>query len=275
VYTKNSFGKVIDLILIFINIQYIMKIILTALLGLITVAAQSQLPSPDIISTSKGDITIQPVFHASLVLSFNNTTIYVDPVNGADIYKKISKPNLILITHVHGDHFDMKTLQGLDLSLATFVVPQSVADKMPAEWKDKIVVLHNGESTTKQGIPITAIAMYNMPGDSTVHHPKGKGNGYVLNLGGKRFYVSGDTEATPEMRSLKNIDVAFVCMNLPYTMDEEEAASGVLAFKPKIVYPYHYRTPNGFSDVAKFKSSVNRDDPSIDVRLRNWYICNQ
>ncbi|MGH2647469.1 MAG: MBL fold metallo-hydrolase [Ginsengibacter sp.] len=248
-----------------------MKILITALLGLMITVAQAQLPKADIISTPKDNVTIQPVFHASLVLEFNNVAIYADPVHGADTYKNMKKPDLILITHIHGDHFDMKTLNGLDLSHATFVVPQSVADKMPAEWKNKITVLQNGDNTVLHGIPITAIAMYNMPGDSTVHHPKGMGNGYVLNLGGKRFYISGDTEATPEMRSLKNIDVAFVCMNLPYTMSPEDAASGVLAFKPKIVYPYHYRTPNGFSDVAKFKSLVNAGDPSIDVRLRNWY----
>jgi len=248
-----------------------MNILLTTILGCIVTATQAQLPKADIIPTSKGNVTIHPVFHASLVLEFNNVAIYVDPIHGADAYKDLKKPDLILITHIHGDHFDMKTLNGLDLSHATFVVPQSVADKMPPEWKNKIVVLHNGGSTVQHGIPIKAIAMYNMPRDSTVHHPKGNGNGYVLNLGGKRFYISGDTEATPEMRSLKDIDVAFVCMNLPYTMSVEEAASGVLAFKPKIVYPYHYRTPNGFSDVEKFKSLVNAGDPSIDVRLRNWY----
>lgn len=248
-----------------------MKILTTILLGFIFSTAQAQLPKADIIHTPKGNVTIRPVFHASLVLEFHNVAIYIDPIHGADTYKNMKKPGLVLITHIHGDHFDMKTLSGLDLSHATLVVPQSVADKMPAEWKNKIVVLHNGNGTELHGIPITAIAMYNMPGDSTVHHPKGNGNGYVLNLGGKRFYISGDTEATQEMRSLKDIDVAFVCMNLPYTMDVEEAASGVLAFKPKIVYPYHYRTPNGFSDVAKFKSLVNTGDPSIDVRQRNWY----
>jgi L-ascorbate metabolism protein UlaG (beta-lactamase superfamily) len=248
-----------------------MKNLIFILLCLAVTAAQAQLSKPDVINTPKGDVTIQPVFHASLVLDFNHVTIYVDPIHGADTYKDMKKPDLILITHIHGDHFDLKTLKGFDLSHATFVVPQSVADKMPAEWKDKIVVLHNGDKTVLHGIPITAVAMYNMPGDSTVHHPKGKGNGYVLSFGGKRFYISGDTEATPEMRGLKDIDVAFVCMNLPYTMSVEEAASGVLAFKPKIVYPYHYRTPTGFSDAAKFKSLVNAGDPSIDVRLRNWY----
>lgn len=248
-----------------------MKIIISVLLSFIYMSTQAQLPKADIVSTAKGNVTIQPVFHASLVLEFNKIAIYVDPTQGADVYKDLKAPDIVLITHIHGDHFDMKTLKGLDLSRATLVVPQSVADKMPAEWKDKIVVLNNGGNTVQHQIPIRAVAMYNMPGDSTVHHPKGKGNGYVLNLGGKNFYISGDTEATPEFRSLKNIDVAFVCMNLPYTMDVEEAASGVLAFKPKIVYPYHYRTPGGFSDVAKFKSLVNAQNPAIDVRLRNWY----
>ena len=248
-----------------------MKILTTVLLGFTFFTAQAQLPQADTISTPKGNVTIQPVMHASMVLTYNNLSIYVDPINGADTYKNLKKPDLIVITHIHGDHFDMKTLSGLDLSQAKLVVPQSVADKMPAEWKNKIIVLNNGDSSEINGIPITAIAMYNMPGDSTVHHPKGKGNGYVLNLGGKRFYISGDTEATPEMRTLKNIDVAFVCMNLPYTMDVAEAASGVLEFKPKIVYPYHYRTPKGFSDVSKFKSLVNAGDPAIDVRMRNWY----
>lgn len=248
-----------------------MKILTTTLLAFIFTAAQAQLPKADIIPTAKGNVTVQPVYHASLVLEYNNVAIYIDPIHGADTYKSMKKPDLVLITHIHGDHFDMKTLNALDLSHATLVVPESVADKMPADWKSKIVVLHNGGKTVLHGIPIEAVAMYNIPGDSTAHHPKGEGNGYVLNLGGKRFYISGDTQATPEMRSLKNIDVAFVCMNLPYTMDVEEAASGVLSFKPKIVYPYHYRTPNGFSDVAKFKSLVNAGNPSIDVRLRNWY----
>ena len=248
-----------------------MKILITTLLGLLFTATQAQLPKADIISTPKGNVTIQPVFHASMVLDFNKVAIYVDPTQGAETYKDMQRPDLVLITHIHGDHFDLNTLHGLDLSHASLVVPQSVADKMPPEWKDRIIVLHNGESTLQHGIPIEAIAMYNLPGDSSVHHPKGQGNGYVLDFGGKKFYISGDTEATKEMRSLKDIDVAFVCMNLPYTMDVEEAASGVLDFRPKIVYPYHYRTPTGFSDVAKFKSLVNAGNPSIDVRLRNWY----
>jgi L-ascorbate metabolism protein UlaG (beta-lactamase superfamily) len=113
--------------------------------------------------------------------------------------------------------------------------------------------------------------MYNLPESPTAMHTRGRGNGYVLGIGGKLIYISGDTQGIPEMRSLKNIDVAFICMNLPYTMDIKEAADAVLAFKPRIVYPYHYRGQNGLSDVNAFKSLVEAGDKNIEVRLRNWY----
>jgi len=205
-------------------------------------------------------------------LKWNDKSIYIDPFNGVDAYKTLQKPDLVLITDIHGDHMDMKTLQALDLSAATFIVPQAVADKLPAEWKQKSVVLNNGNTTEQLAISITAIPMYNLPNDSTARHTKGRGNGYVLNIGGKNFYISGDTEDIPEMRSLKNIDVAFVCMNLPFTMSVEQAADAVLEFKPKIVYPYHYRGQGGFSDTQKFKTLVNSGDVSIDVRLKDWYV---
>ena len=113
--------------------------------------------------------------------------------------------------------------------------------------------------------------MYNLPDDKDARHSKGRGNGYVLTLGGKRIYISGDTEDIPEMRALKSIDVAFVCMNLPYTMDINQAAGAVLEFKPKVVYPYHYRGQGGLAEVEGFKKLVNAGSKSIDVRLRNWY----
>jgi len=132
-------------------------------------------------------------------------------------------------------------------------------------------VLKNGDQTTQSGISIKAIPMYNLPESPTAMHTKGRGNGYVLGIGGKLIYISGDTQGIPEMRSLKNIDVAFVCMNLPYTMDIKEAANAVLDFKPKIVYPYHYRGSNGLSDVDAFKKLVEAGNKNIEVRLRNWY----
>ncbi|HRO48087.1 MBL fold metallo-hydrolase [Agriterribacter sp.] len=233
--------------------------------------ANAQLTTPDTIITSQGDIIVQPVFHGALVLQWNGKCIYIDPYNGAGAYKTLHKPDLVLITDIHGDHMDIKTLQALDLSNANLIVPQAVATLLPAEWKEKTVVLSNGNTTEQSGISIHAIPMYNLPDDSTSRHTKGRGNGYVLTLGDKNLYISGDTEDIPEMRSLKNIDVAFICMNIPYTMTEEQAAGAVLDFKPKMVYPYHYRGQGGFSDTQKFKMLVHKDDPLIDVRLKDWY----
>jgi L-ascorbate metabolism protein UlaG (beta-lactamase superfamily) len=248
-----------------------MKTLITFILAFVISEANAQLITPDTIATAEGNVIVQPIFHAALVLVWNGKSIYVDPYNGADAYKTLNKPDLVLITDIHGDHLDMKTLQALDLRGATLVVPQAVADKLPAEWKGKTVVLNNGNTTQQSGISISAIPMYNLPDDSTARHTKGRGNGYILTLGGKKFYISGDTEDIPEMRSLKNIDVAFVCMNLPFTMSVEQAANAVLDFKPKIVYPYHYRGQGGFSDTQKFKMLVNKDNASIDVRLKDWY----
>lgn len=217
------------------------------------------------------DITIHPVEHASLALSLPGRMIFVDPVGHADQFNQMGTPDIVLITDIHGDHLSPETLEALHLQKAALVVPQVVADKLPAPYRSKIIVMHNGDSKTVKGIAITAVPMYNVPESPTAFHTKGRGNGYVLDLDGKRVYISGDTGNTPEMRKLKNIDIAFVCMNLPYTMDINQAADAVLAFKPKIVYPYHYRGQNGISDVAAFKKMVESKDSAIDVRLRDWY----
>ena len=227
--------------------------------------------TPDIISTSKGPLTIQPLVHASLVLSTSGLTIYADPSGGAANYEGIKAPDLILITDIHGDHMDLKTISAVRKATTTLVVPKAVADLLPDSLKGKIVILNNGDKTTLSGISITALPMYNLPESPKAMHTKGRGNGYVLGIGGKNLYLSGDTQGIPEMRSLKDIDVAFVCMNLPYTMDINEAADAVLAFKPKIVYPYHYRGTGGLSDVEGFKKLVEAGNKNIEVRLRNWY----
>ncbi|PUZ21632.1 L-ascorbate metabolism protein UlaG, beta-lactamase superfamily [Chitinophaga costaii] len=240
-------------------------------LAMIAGAAHAQLAPADSLKTGKGTLVIQPVEHASLVLSIHGTTIYADPAGRADLFKGLAAPNLVLITDIHGDHFDTTVLASIGASQATLVVPQAVADQLPAAYKAKAVVLKNGATTTLDGITIHAIPMYNLPESATAWHAKGRGNGYVLTIGGKHIYLSGDTQNIPEMRALKNIDVAFVCMNLPYTMDVPEAADAVLAFKPKVVYPYHYRGKNGLSDVTAFKTKVNAANKSIDVRLINWY----
>ncbi|HMH31891.1 MAG TPA: MBL fold metallo-hydrolase [Puia sp.] len=230
----------------------------------------AQPSAPDMIQTTRGPLTIRPIQHASLVLTVNGVTIYADP-SGADNYKGIAAPTIILITDIHGDHFDIKTIDAVKTASTILIVPQVVADKLPAADKEHLVILKNGDNITQSGISIGAIPMYNLPESPTAMHTKGRGNGYVLGIGGKNIYISGDTQGIPEMRSLKNIDVAFVCMNLPYTMDVKEAADAVLAFKPKIVYPYHYRGQNGLSDVNAFKSLVEAGNKNIEVRLRNWY----
>lgn len=231
----------------------------------------AQLPPADQIPTSKGPLTIQPVFHGSLVLKWDNKTIYIDPYNGPEAFQPIGAPDIILITDIHGDHMDTNTLNKLNTSNAKLIVPQAVADLLPAKYRDKLVILGNGKSTQLSGLTVNALPMYNLPDDETSRHKKGRGNGYVLELGGKRVYVSGDTEDIPEMRALKNIDVAFVCMNQPFTMTVTQAAGAVLEFKPKIVYPFHYRGRDGLSDTETFKKTVGESNKNIDVRLRNWY----
>jgi L-ascorbate metabolism protein UlaG (beta-lactamase superfamily) len=246
------------------------SLFLTLLFIPVFLSGNAQLSNPDTLGTKTGPLIIQPIQHASLILRVNGLTIYADPSN-ADNYKGLRPPDIILVTDIHGDHFDIKTIEAVKKASTLLVVPQVVADKLPATDRDNLVVMNNGDQTKISGISIRAIPMYNLPESPTAMHTKGRGNGYVLDIGGKLIYLSGDTQGIPEMRSLKNIDVAFICMNLPYTMDVKEAADAVLAFKPRIVYPYHYRGKDGLSDVNAFKSLVEAGDKNIEVRLRNWY----
>ena len=221
-------------------------------------------PAIDRIPAEQGDIQIQPLNHATFTLEWNGKKIFVDPVGGAQRFK--GTPDLILVTDIHGDHLNADTLKAVAREDTQIIVPQAVAEQLPAALKSKMMVIANGETKEVQGVPIEAVPMYNLTPDRLKFHAKGRGNGYVVTLAGKRIYISGDTEDIPEMRALKNIDVAFVCMNLPYTMTVEQAASAVKEFKPKIVYPYHYRG----SDTEKFKKLVG-DNGGIEVRLRDWY----
>jgi L-ascorbate metabolism protein UlaG (beta-lactamase superfamily) len=245
-----------------------LKFVFALGLSMAILSSQAQLPQPDVEKVRGGDLTIQPVNHATMVLSYHKKNIYIDPTGGAEAFKGLAAPDMIVVTDIHGDHFDPKTIQAINTGKATLVVPQAVADKFPPEMdKGKVVILKNGDSKTLEGISIEAIPMYNLPEAADAFHTKGRGNGYVLTIGDKRIYISGDTEDIAEMRALKNIDFAFVCMNLPYTMDVTQAAQGVLAFRPKVIYPYHYRG----QDVNAFKSLVNEGDKNIEVRLRSWY----
>lgn len=230
--------------------------------------AEAQLSSsPDTIPAGNGELTIHPIVHGSVVFTYGGKTVFADPYGGAALYEQFDAPDIILITHTHGDHYDSETLSGLNTENTTLIVPQSVADTMDDAYTDQLTVLANGESAEVMDIPVSAVAMYNLPGDESVRHVKGEGNGYVIEFGNRSVYVSGDTEDTPEMRSLEDIEIAFVCMNLPYTMDIERAASAVIDFQPEIVYPYHHRG----EDIQAFKELVDAADVGVEVRLKDWY----
>ncbi|MDT7827350.1 MBL fold metallo-hydrolase [Pricia sp. S334] len=236
-----------------------------------TAEAPAPPPPPEIMENEDSEVQITPISHATAVLQWNDVTVYMDPVGGAEAFEGQEKPDLILVTDIHGDHFSPETLEALDTEKAKIIVPQAVAEKMPDAFAPQIDVLDNGNSKERYGITVEAIPMYNLRDEAKQFHPRGRGNGYVLNLEDKRIYFSGDTEDIPEMRALKDIDKAFICMNLPYTMTVESAADAVLDFKPKQVYPYHYRGKPDVSDVARFEKLVNEGDADIEVVRLDWY----
>lgn len=216
-------------------------------------------------------IKITPIEHATTVIEFEGKTIYIDPTGGAEAFKDFAKPDVIFITDIHGDHMNMKTLSALDMKETTLITPKAVAEKMSNVEFKELFTLNNGDTKDLGFMSAEAIPMYNLREEALKFHPKGRGNGYILTMNGERIYFSGDTEDIPEMRALKNIDKAFICMNLPYTMTVESAASAVLDFKPKQVYPYHYRGNQGKSDIVKFQSIVESGNKDIEVVQLKWY----
>jgi len=225
--------------------------------------AQGAQLSGDTVETSGGPVTLHPVSHASFLIGFGANVIYVDPVGGAEAYRDLPRPTAILITHGHSDHFDLPTLEAIGAEVP-LLVSAAVFELLPAGLKSRAKAIGNGESGTLLDIPVEAIGAYNTTADRLQFHPKGVGNGYVLTFSDKRIYVAGDTEDVPEMRALTDIEVAFLPMNLPYTMTVEQAADAVKAFKPRIVYPYHSRG----SDLEAFAGRVG---DASEVRIRNWY----
>lgn len=210
-------------------------------------------------------LTFSPIEHASFVIQANNMTIFVDPVGEIQSYKAFRKPDMILVTHAHHDHLNPEIINAVKQKNTTIIGPKLVIDKLKQGE-----IMKNGEHKTFGAVTVKAVPMYNLTKERLKFHKKGEGNGYVLSINKKRIYVAGDTEDIPEMKSLKDIDYAFVCMNLPYTMTVDQAASAVLAFKPKVVYPYHYRGKEGFSDLEKFKKLVSKNK-DIEVRVLEWY----
>ena len=220
-------------------------------------------------STGAGDISVHPIAHASFVMETPAGVIYVDPVGDSASYSDLPAPDLVLITHEHGDHYNAETLAALVGENTTLIANPAVYGMLSDDMKAKASAIANGESSEFNGMAIDAIPAYNITEGRTNFHPQGRDNGYVLSFDGFRVYVSGDTEDIPEMRALENIDLAFVCMNLPFTMDVEQAASAVAEFKPTYVYPYHYRgRDNGTQDPQEFASLVG---DATEVKMGDWY----
>jgi L-ascorbate metabolism protein UlaG (beta-lactamase superfamily) len=217
---------------------------------------------PQVFQTSAGPVKITPLNHASTLIEGGGKIIYLDPAKPVN-FSGHPKADLIVITDIHGDHMDPYSIKDVSKPDTEIFAPPAVVQTVTTAKP-----IANGETKTWQGWTIEAIPAYNLkrgPAPGKLFHDKGRGNGYVLTYGGKRFYFSGDTEGVPEMRALKNIDAAFVCMNLPYTMPPEEAADAVKAFHPKIVIPYHYRG----SDLSVFQKGL--EGTGIEVRLLDWY----
>jgi L-ascorbate metabolism protein UlaG (beta-lactamase superfamily) len=215
----------------------------------------------DRLPTSAGDLKITFIGHASLMFEFGEKVIYNDPVGETGDFSKLPKADLILISHEHGDHFDPEMINKIGKSGTKTILTPLCAAKLKGG-----IVLKNGEETTVYGIRIEALPAYNivhMRRPGMPFHPKGNGNGYVLTLGDKRIYIAGDTENIPEMKRLGRIDVAFLPMNLPYTMTPEMAADAARMVKPAILYPYHTTD----MDTSKLQPLL-KDEKGIEIRIR-------
>jgi L-ascorbate metabolism protein UlaG (beta-lactamase superfamily) len=226
----------------------------------VSVAAQENFET-DIIKTSAGDLKITLIGHGSLMFTFGGKIIHVDPFTKVADYTKLPKADIILLTHEHLDHLDLKALNPVRTQETLVVLTQTCAKQVEGG-----IVMSNGDTKIIEGLKIEAVPAYNIVHkreNDQPYHPKGIGNGYVITFGDKRIYVAGDTENIPEMKALKGIDIAFLPMNIPYTMTPEMVADAAKVLKPKILYPYHY----GETDTSELLDLL-KDTKAIEVRIR-------
>jgi L-ascorbate metabolism protein UlaG (beta-lactamase superfamily) len=215
----------------------------------------------DLFPTSAGELSITFLGHASLLLTFNGKNIFIDPFGQVADYSNLPKADLIICTHEHRDHLDPQALEHLRTKGTELVLNPAGAAQV-----DKSIAMRNGEKKTVAGLQIEAVPAYNIlhkREDGNLFHPEGNGNGYVLTFGDTRLYLAGDTENIPEIKNLHDIDIAFLPMNLPYTMTPEMVADAARMFKPRILYPYHY----GNTDTSKLVELL-KADKGIEVRIR-------
>ncbi|MDF1527161.1 MAG: MBL fold metallo-hydrolase [bacterium] len=216
----------------------------------------------DKISTSSGDLEITFVGHGTLMLGFGGKVIHIDPYGKLTNYGEMPKADLILITHDHGDHLDPAAIDAIRKSSTIIVTNPSAASKIQGA-----VVMENGQKKTVMGFPMEAVPAYNVVhkrDNGEPFHPPGRDNGYLVAFGDKRLYIAGDTENIEEMKSLGQVDVAFIPSNLPYTMTPEMAADAARMILPRILYPYHF----GDTEVARITELLS-DMPEIEVRIRS------
>ena len=223
----------------------------------------------DHLATTNGDVIIHPLYHASFVMSWNGKIIYNDPDDDAQFasrYQGMPKADLILISHEHGDHYSVGQINAVRGSNAVIIVPQQVYNRSDfAALRSIAIPLAYGVSTNVIGLSVQAVPGYNG------NHAFGNNNGYIITIGGKRIFTSGDSGNTAEFRAMTNIDVAFLCMNLPFTMSASDATNCVRAFRPKVVYPYHYREGTSNTNNSSTFKNLLGTDLGIEVRLRSWY----
>lgn len=228
--------------------------------------------SRDEIETAKGPLAITPIHHATLVLEWNGEVIYCDPVGGAERFASFARPTIIMLTHHHGDHFDLATLTALIGETTRLVAPRIVFDQLPEDIAAKTTLMANGDATEIAGFGLKAVPMYNTTPERAKFHEKGVGNGYVFDFAATTLYLASDTEPVEEMNGLGPVDIAFFPMNLPYTMTPEQVVEATQMVRPKIVYPFHYAGQNGQNRTEpEALAALVSSESGIEVRIRDWY----
>ena len=239
----------------------LLPLVLLLLCADATTVTAAEGPPTDRIATSAGPLDLTFLGHGTLMLTFKDTVLHVDPYGKVADYAALPRADLVLLTHDHADHLDQAALALVRTPVTDIVLPPVCADRVQGG-----LILKNGETRTVRGITVTAVPAYNLVhhrDNGEPFHPRGAGNGYLLDFGDTRLYVAGDTENTPEMAALKDVDIAFLPMNLPYTMTPEMVADAARSFRPRILYPYHY----GDTDPQRLVELL-RDQADIEVRVR-------